>query len=111
MVLLNGFDIAVLHIIAEDQLNLLSGLHVIPLRIKTSPKKKKNKKNKKRRRKSSHVVSVNLEGTRGEISEVDPTLTWHGLERENILVDKERERERERERKDIIHIRARNKAR
>ena len=39
MVLLNGFDIAVLHIIAEDQLNLLSGLHVIPLRIKTSQKK------------------------------------------------------------------------
>ena len=63
MVLLNGFDIAVLHIIAEDQLNLLSGLHVIPLRIKTSQKIKN--KNKKRRRKSSHVVSVNLEGTRG----------------------------------------------
>ena len=38
MVLLNGFDIAVLHIIAEDQ---LSGLHVIPLRIRLPKNKKK----------------------------------------------------------------------
>lgn len=78
MVSLNGFDIAVSHIIAEDQLKPLQRPSRHSIKNKTFPKQKK------KRRKSSHVVSVNLEGTRGEISEVDPTLTWHGLEREKI---------------------------